>query len=124
MPRRVVGEKEWPAGTELGHQGAIEFLFAWGREGALGGHRIVAAGHRVVHGGMKFNAPVLIDAETLAELEALVPLAPLHQPHNVAAIKAVAQMAPTAAAGCVLRYRFSPHAAGGCSGLRPAAPLC
>jgi acetate kinase len=38
---------------------------------------------------------VLIDTETLAELEALVPLAPLHQPHNVAAIKAVAQMAPT-----------------------------
>ena len=91
----VLGEKRWPSGTELGHQGAIEFLFAWGREGALDGHRIIAAGHRVVHGGMKFTAPVLIDAETLAELEALVPLAPLHQPHNVAAIKAVAQMAPT-----------------------------
>ena len=44
---------------------------------------------------MKFAAPVFIDAETLAELEALVPLAPLHQPHNVAAIKAVAQMTPT-----------------------------
>jgi acetate kinase len=43
---------------------------------------------------MKFTAPVLINSETLAELEALVPLAPLHQPHNVAAIKAVAQMAP------------------------------
>jgi acetate kinase len=91
----VVGEKEWPSGTELGHQGAIEFLFTWGRDGALGEHRIVATGHRVVHGGMKFTAPVLINAETLAELEALVPLAPLHQPHNVAAIRAVAQKAPT-----------------------------
>ena len=90
----VVGEKEWPSGTKLGHQGAIEFLFTWGRGGALGEHRISATGHRVVHGGMKFSAPVLINAETLAELEALVPLAPLHQPHNVAAIKAVAQMAP------------------------------
>ena len=90
----VVGEKEWPSGTELGHQGAIEFLFMWGRGGALGDHRIVATGHRVVHGGMKFTAPVLMNAETLAELEALVPLAPLHQPHNLAAIKAVAQMAP------------------------------
>ncbi len=90
----VLGEKRWPSGTELGHQGAIEFLFAWGREGALDGHRIIAAGHRVVHGGMKFTAPVLIDAETLAELECLVPLAPLHQPRNVAAIKAVAQIAP------------------------------
>jgi len=90
-----VGEKEWPSGTKLGHQGAIEFLFDWGRGDALGGHRIVGTGHRVVHGGMKFAAPVLIDAETLAELERLVPLAPLHQPHNVAAIKAVAQIAPT-----------------------------
>jgi acetate kinase len=91
----TVGEKEWPAGTKLGHQGAIEFLFTWGRNGAMGEHRISVTGHRVVHGGMKFTAPVLIDAQTLAELEALVPLAPLHQPHNVAAIKAVAELAPT-----------------------------
>jgi acetate kinase len=91
----VVGEKEWPSGTQLGHQGAIEFLFTWGRSGVLGEHRIVATGHRVVHGGMKFTAPALIDANTLAELEALIPLAPLHQPHNVAAIKAVAQLTPT-----------------------------
>ena len=90
----VVGEKEWPSGTQLGHHGAIEFLFTWGREGAAGEHRIVAVGHRVVHGGVKFTAPVLVDALILAELEALVPLAPLHQPHNVAAIKAVAKMAP------------------------------
>jgi acetate kinase len=60
----------------------------------VGEHRIVAVGHRVVHGGVKFTAPVLADASILAELEALVPLAPLHQPHNVAAIKAVAKMAP------------------------------
>ena len=53
----VVGEKEWPAGTRLGHQGAIEFLFAWGRDGVFGGHRIVAVGHRVVHGGVRFSAP-------------------------------------------------------------------
>jgi acetate kinase len=90
----VVGEKEWPSGTKLGHEGAVDFLFAWGRGGVLGEHRIVAAGHRVVHGGMKFTAPVLIDPETLAELESFVPLAPLHQPHNVAAIKAVAQIVP------------------------------
>ena len=90
----VVGEKTWEAGARLDHQGAIEFLFNWGRGGALGGNRMVATGHRVVHGGVKFTAPVLLNAGTLAELEALVPLAPLHQPHNVAAIKAVTQMAP------------------------------
>jgi acetate kinase len=51
-------------------------------------------GHRVVHGGTKFHAPVLVNPETLAELETLNPLAPLHQPHNVAVIRAVVQMAP------------------------------
>jgi acetate kinase len=90
----VVGEKEWPSGTQLGHQDAVEFLFNWGRGGPLREHRIVATGHRIVHGGMRFTAPVLIDAETLAQLEALTPLAPLHQPHNLAAIKSVAQLAP------------------------------
>jgi len=90
----IVGEKEWEAGARLDHRGAIEFLFTWGQEGALAGHRIVATGHRVVHGGIKFTGPVLLNAGTVAELEALVPLAPLHQPHNVAAIKSVTQMAP------------------------------
>jgi acetate kinase len=90
----VAGEKEWPAGTRLGHDGAIEFLFAWGRGGALGGNRIIAAGHRVVHGGLEFTQPVRIGPDVLAALEVLVPLAPLHQPHNLAAIRAVAQRVP------------------------------
>jgi acetate kinase len=90
----VTGEKEWPVGTRLGHEGAIEFLFAWGRTGALGGHRIVAAGHRVVHGGLKFTQPVLLNASVMEALEALVPLAPLHQPHNLAAIRAIIQRVP------------------------------
>ena len=94
---RTVAEKEWPAGTRLGHAGAIEFLFDWGRSHVPGGHRFVAAGHRVVHGGTQFTHPVVVDAAVLAGLEALVPLAPLHQPHNLAAIKAVAQMAPAIA---------------------------
>jgi len=90
----VIGEKEWPPGTRLGHQGAIEFLFAWARNGLLGEHRISGVGHRVAHGGAGLVAPSRIDDALVAELEALVPLAPLHQPHNVAAIKAVAAMAP------------------------------
>lgn len=45
-------------------------------------------GHRVVHGGMDFSAPVRVDPAVLARLETLEPLAPLHQPHNLAAIKA------------------------------------
>jgi acetate kinase len=89
----AVGERTWEPGTNLGHSGAIEFLFGWGR-GKLGGHRIVAAGHRVVHGGRKFTGPVLIDPGVMTALEAFVPLAPLHQPHNLGAIRAVAEHAP------------------------------
>src|SRR5262245_41774548 len=47
-------------------------------------------GHRVVHGGTRFIAPVLVDRQTIAALTEIVPLAPLHQPHNVAPIEAVA----------------------------------
>src|SRR5581483_1338015 len=51
-------------------------------------------GHRVVHGGTRFIAPVIVDAKATAALKALIPLAPLHQPHNVAAIEAVAAALP------------------------------
>jgi acetate kinase len=78
----------------LTHGLALSFLFEWGRSGALDTDRVEAVGHRVVHGGTRFTAACLIDAEIVRQLEALVPLAPLHQPHNVAAIKAVLQMAP------------------------------
>lgn len=91
---KVVDEHAWPAGSRLGHQGAIEFLFAWGQRGRLGELRLAAAGHRVVHGGTRLTQPVGVDDEVLADLELLVPLAPLHQPHNIAAIRAVALHAP------------------------------
>ncbi len=92
---RIVGEREWPGGTSLAHAGAIDFLFTWGRSGGvLEGHRIVTAGHRVGHGGLRFTKPVVVDADVLTALEAFVPLAPLHQPHNLAAIRAVAERAP------------------------------
>ncbi|CAM3114383.1 acetate/propionate family kinase [Corallococcus soli] len=90
----IISQKDWAPGTQLGYTGATDFLFAWGREGVLGGHRIAATGHRVVHGGMRFSRPALVDAATLAELEALIPLAPLHQPHCVEAIRAVTRTAP------------------------------
>jgi acetate kinase len=90
----VVGGHEWAAGTSLGHSGAIEYLFQWGRGGPLGGHRITAVGHRVGHGGAHFAGPVLVTDEVLAALKDLVPLAPLHQPHNLAAITAVTRHAP------------------------------
>jgi len=86
-------EKKWDSGGELSHPEAIEFLLTWARGKKLQGHSIVAAGHRVVHGGVRFDRPVLLTPSILADLESLTPLAPLHQPHNVAAIKAVSEHA-------------------------------
>jgi acetate kinase len=89
----VVAEQQWPAGENLGHSRAIDVVFGWGQR-VLGEHRIVAAGHRVAHGGTTFTQPVVVTPGVLDELERLVPLVPLHQPHNLMAIKAVAQRAP------------------------------
>jgi acetate kinase len=90
---RVIEDRRWT--TPLNHRGAIEFLLTWGRTGLRGEIRIEAVGHRVVHGGTMFATPVRIDAGTVATLEALTALAPLHQRHNLAAINAVADLAPT-----------------------------
>ncbi|GAB4173665.1 MAG: acetate kinase [Thalassobaculales bacterium] len=60
----------------------------------LGGAPPDAVGHRVVHGGKDFAAPLLVDATVRAALEALVPLAPLHQPHNLAGLSAAAALWP------------------------------
>jgi acetate kinase len=59
-----------------------------------GDQKIVAVGHRVVHGGVKYAEPVAVTPEVLAELERLVPLAPLHQPHNLTAIRATIKAMP------------------------------
>jgi acetate kinase len=90
----IIGEKDWPPGTQLGHEGAIDHLFSWAQTGVLDEYQISAVGHRVVHGGSRFSKPALIDSATLVELKALIPLAPLHQPHSLAAIEAVTQQAP------------------------------
>ncbi len=90
----VIGKHEWEPGTVLGHEKAIEFLIDWGGSRTQSEASIVAVGHRVVHGGVQFTGPVVIDRQVLVELEELIPLAPLHQPHNVAAIKAVAAHSP------------------------------
>jgi len=89
----VIHENSWPAGTQLGHPGAIDYLLNWGRP-ALGGRRITAVGHRVGHGGRRFCEPVLVTEDVLAVLSEFIPLAPLHQPHNLNAIRAVTAKAP------------------------------
>ena len=56
---------------------------------------VAAVGHRIVHGGPDFAEPVRIDDATLAKLKALIPLAPLHQPHNVAGVEAAMKAFPS-----------------------------
>jgi len=75
------------------HRGAIAAIRAWLHEHRRG-TRLVAVGHRVVHGGPQHAEPARVDAALLAALERLVPLAPLHQPHNLAAIRAILADAP------------------------------
>lgn len=74
-------------------RGAIDALAVWLRS-KYGGSRVVAVGHRVVHGGTRFTGPTVVNPEVLAELRNLIPLAPLHQPHNLAAIEAVYERLP------------------------------
>ena len=87
-------EKKWPAGTKLGHEGALAHIVDWLKAAHGAEHRLAAVGHRVVHGGADYAAPVRVDAEVLAKLERLVPLAPLHQPHNLAPIRALLERSP------------------------------
>jgi acetate kinase len=72
---------------------ALDALAGWLRS-RYGGARVVAVGHRVVHGGAGFAGPVVVTPEALEEMRRLVPLAPLHQPYNLAAIEAVAGRLP------------------------------
>jgi len=80
------------AGVKDG-RGALDALALWLRS-RYGGARVLGVGHRVVHGGARFAGPTIVTPQVLEELRALVPLAPLHQPHNLAAIDAVSDRLP------------------------------
>lgn len=89
----VVSEKSWGEGVTLGHDGGLDHLRGFLRE-VLAGDGLDGVGHRVVHGGAEYAAPVRIDNAVLDRLEHLVPLAPLHQPHNLAPIRMLMERAP------------------------------
>jgi acetate kinase len=72
---------------------AIDTLASWLRPHHHSG-RLVGVGHRVVHGGARFSGPTVVTREILAELHDLTPLAPLHQPHNLAPIEAIVERMP------------------------------
>jgi acetate kinase len=89
----VKAEKTFPDGVVLGHDGALDHLISHLRS-ELAGDRLIGIGHRVVHGGLAYTQPVRMNSEVLQVLETFIPLAPLHQPHNLAPIRRALERAP------------------------------
>ena len=85
----VIGDRR----DGLRHDQATATLIEWGQQREATSH-VTAVGHRVVHGGSRFVAPVRVDDRVLGQLEELIPLAPLHQSHALAAIRAVDSIRP------------------------------
>jgi acetate kinase len=84
----VIHDQHWqPADGADFHTDGLRHVLDWRRE-AFPRANVVAAGHRVVHGGVTLTAPVRVTDAVLDQLRALVPLAPLHQPANIAGILA------------------------------------
>ena len=80
-------------GEQVSHDQAFDALLKW-FQATQTGWQIIAVGHRVVHGGDRYSQPTVIDATVLAHLTSFIPLAPLHEPHNVAGIRALQALMP------------------------------
>jgi len=90
----VLAEKDLGDAAATGHKEVFEFLGDWLQNEFLGDNSLLAVGHRVVHGGAKYNSAVRVDDDVFRDLEALVSLAPLHQPHNLTPIRSIAETMP------------------------------
>lgn len=96
-PARGVVERIGEPGSGVADHAAA--LRTVGEELAAAGHGLdspglLAVGHRAVHGGTRFTGPTLVDDGVLAEMEKLVPLAPLHNPANIAGIRVARELRP------------------------------
>lgn len=83
----------WPEKPAADHESVLGHVLDW-LDRRLGGDRLAAVGHRVVHGGREFAAPVRLTAEVIEALDRLTPLAPLHQPHSLSPIRAMLGLRP------------------------------
>jgi len=90
----VIDDADLPLAPGAGqHHAALEFLVDWLHQHEAG-WQIVGVGHRVVHGAQRYSQPVVLDDEAIAALEGFIPLAPLHQPHNLDGIAALRTAMP------------------------------
>ncbi len=87
-------DRELASSVVNDHDSAMTFLLEELFEQFITAESMLAIGHRVVHGGEQFTAATLINQEVLDDLEPLVPLAPLHQPHHLAAMRAISKRLP------------------------------
>ncbi|MBI4983872.1 MAG: acetate/propionate family kinase [Rhodocyclales bacterium] len=90
---RALDDIDLPLAASGQHHAALDFLVDW-LHGHEAGWQIVGVGHRVVHGAERYAQPVLLDDANIAELRTFIPLAPLHQPHNLDGIVALRDAMP------------------------------
>ncbi|MDP1605048.1 MAG: acetate/propionate family kinase [Rhodocyclaceae bacterium] len=90
---RTLDDSDLALANDHPHRAALDHLVGWLHQYEAG-WQIVGIGHRVVHGGQEYSQPILIDDATVAKLKAFIPLAPLHQPHNLAGIEAMRAALP------------------------------
>lgn len=88
-----IADAQWDTSEVASHAQALQRIAELLRA-RFQGSVLAGVGHRVVHGGPDYSAPLLITQEAMTRLETFVPLAPLHQPHNLAAIRAVQEVQP------------------------------
>lgn len=89
----TIHEQSWPEGFKLGHDGGIDRIVEYLRV-ELTDHKILAIGHRVVHGGQTYTRAVRVTPEVMAVLERLIPFVPMHQPPNLAPIRRALERQP------------------------------
>ena len=89
----IINEVRWQSDADHDYDHLLEALIR-DLEGWLAGRALRMVGHRVVHGGTRYSAPVLVDDDVIAELDRLTPLAPLHQQHNLAPIRVLRRLRP------------------------------
>ena len=92
----TIDDRSIEGGATASHEALLSDLLGW-IDRHLGGDALIAAGHRVVHGGREFTAPVRLTDHVLQALDALTPLVPLHQPHSLAPVRALLALRPALA---------------------------